>query len=91
MTYDGLLGVGLTEGAGVGLGLGDGVGVGTGDSTTAVLTSLGASDGKDFSDLAEFPGMKNVQRKIPAARTISIIKISLIGRYFKINILGQQR
>lgn len=91
MTYDCLLGVGLIEGAGVGLGLGDGVGVGTGDSTTAVLISLGASEDDGFSALVEFPAIKNVQMKIPAARTIRIIKISLIGRYFKINILGQQR
>lgn len=79
------------EGAGVGDGVGVGVGVGTEDRTTAVLISFGDSEGEGCCAGFEFPDMKNVQRKIPADATIKIIKISLIGRYFKIYILGQQR
>lgn len=85
-----MFGEGLTEGVGVGLGLGEGVGVGTGDRTMAVLISLGDSDGGGFDAVFEVADIKNVQKKIPAARTIKIIKMSLIGGYFKINILGQQ-
>lgn len=88
ITYESLLGLGLTEGSGVGLGLGEGAFVGIGEITTAVLVSFKIlGDGTAFS--AVFGEKKNDQEKIPAVRTIKAIRIILIGRYFKINILGQ--
>ena len=87
--YESLLGFGLTGGVGVGLGLGEGEGFGIGERTTAVLTSFWGCGEGEGSSAVDFP-LKKLQAKIPAQATISRIKVILIGRYFKIYILGQQ-